>query len=242
MQAMILAGGKATRLGEASRSTPKCMQLVNGVPMLEHTIGHLRGYGYHDIIIALHRHPEIPIAYFGYGDRFDVRIMWSLEPNQLGTAGAVANVYPILEPEEPLLVWYGDNLSTINLQRLRAAHFETDDGYATIATYKRLNVAASGVVVTQGGRVTAFIEKPVGAERRLSRWVNAGIFFVAPTLVDSVVQQINAPVVDFGYHVFPHMLKCGIPIRVYRMQDPEILNWVDTPEDLAETRRVWEGT
>jgi len=241
MQAMILAAGRATRLGETSRSTPKCMQLVNGIPILEHIIYHLRAGGYTDIIINLHRHPEVAITYFGYGDRFDVNITWSLEPEPLGTAGGVANVYSLLDPNEPLLVWYGDNLSTISLQRLRAKHLDEHKGYVTLAVYKRLRVNASGIVVTQGNRVTMFVEKPAGNDRRLSRWVNAGIFFIEPHMIVSIVQQIDAPVVDFGYHVFPQMLLHSLPMYVYRMREPEILNWVDTPEDLEETRRVWEA-
>ena len=113
---MLLAAGLGTRLRPMTETVPKCMISIAGKPLLEHNIGVLRDYGVTDLVINLHHLPQLVIDHFGDGERFGIRIKYSLEPELLGTAGGVKKVEPFFDG--PFFVWYGDNLSTCRLDRL----------------------------------------------------------------------------------------------------------------------------
>jgi mannose-1-phosphate guanylyltransferase/phosphomannomutase len=103
MKAMILAAGQGTRLRPLTERIPKCMVLLGGKPLLEYTIEWLRRYGVTEIIINLYHLPEAIRGYFGDGQKWGVRITYSLEDRPLGTAGGVKNVerFLVVSPVEP---------------------------------------------------------------------------------------------------------------------------------------------
>jgi len=234
-QAMVLCAGKGTRL---SVNVPKCMVKVGGRPLLEYTVSYLEQAGVKDIIINLCYQPEVITNHFGDGSRFGVNIRYSCETELLGTAGGVARaryLFPGRREAEPFLVWYGDNMSTINLARF-AAFYEKRRGIVTIATIERENTSASGVVYIDEGednRVISFEEKP--KFQTASHWINAGIYILRPQALEIIP---TAPC-DFGYDVFPPMLRKGWPMYAYQMGPEEKLWWVDTPSDLAEVHHVF---
>ena len=125
---MLLAAGRGTRLRPMTETVSKCMVEIAGKPVLEHNVEWLREFGVTDIVINLHYLPETVMNHFGDGSRFGVRITYSHEPELLGTAGAVKKVAAFFDA--PFFVWYGDNLSTCRLDRLREFH-EAKGGIAT---------------------------------------------------------------------------------------------------------------
>jgi len=228
---MLLAAGKGTRLWPLTERVPKCMVPLDGTPVLEYNIEWLRRYSVTEIIINLHHLPEAIRDYFGDGQKWGVRITYSPEPKPLGTAGGVKQAAWFFD-DSPFFVWYGDNLSTCNLNRLYQAH-RAKGGLATIALYYRGDPSQSGIVgLDQDDRVVRFLEKP-RPDQVFSRWVSAGLFVLEPGVLDFIPQD-DAP--DFGRDIFPAILAAGQPFYGYRMSADEGLWWIDTPGDLQRVQ------
>lgn len=131
---MVLAAGRGTRLRPLTDRVPKCMVPIGGKPLLEHTIEWLRGFGVTEVIINLSHLPDVIRGHLGDGERWGVRITYSLEAEPLGTAGGVKRAAWFFDG--PFFLWYGDNLSTCNLPRLYETH-RAKGGRATISSRRR---------------------------------------------------------------------------------------------------------
>src|ERR1044071_7281375 len=231
-KAMLLAAGRGTRLRPLTETVAKCMVEISGKPVLEHNVERLREFGVTDILINLHYLPKAVSNHFGDGSRFGVRIRYAYEPELLGTAGAVRNVATFFDA--PFYVWYGDNLSTCRLDRLRAFH-EAKGGVATIALYHRDDPTQSGIVgLDEDDRITRFLEKP-RPDQVFSHWVSAGILALDPRALAAIARTGAR---DFGRDVFPALLERGAPVYGYRMADDEGLWWIDTAADLKRVQTM----
>jgi mannose-1-phosphate guanylyltransferase len=230
-RAMLLAAGLGTRLRPLTNTISKCMIPIAGKPLLEHNIGVLRSYGVTDLVINLHHLPETVMNHFGDGSGFGIRLTYSVEPELLGTAGAVKKVEEFFDG--PFFVWYGDNLSTCRLDRLWQVH-QSKRGVATIALHYREDPTQSGIVgLDENDRVTRFLEKP-RADQVFSHWVNAGILVLEREVLESIPAESAA---DFGRDVFPALLERDSAIFGYRMAEDESLWWIDTTQDLARVEQ-----
>ena len=222
MKAMILSAGKATRLGAEGASIPKPMILYRGKPLLQHNLELCIRYGITDLFINVHHHPEQVTTFFGNGAKFGVSITYSFEAELLGTAGGVKNVEHSLN-KEPFFVLYGDNYSEFDLSLLRRKN-EQHQAIATIAFHYREDIATSGVAEFEHDqRIKKFVEKPKQGETQ-SRWVNAGIYYLAPSIFDHISQGKT----DFGHDVFPSIIRKGLPI--YGVCEKVQVKSFDTPE------------
>jgi NDP-sugar pyrophosphorylase family protein len=200
---------------------------IRGRPLLEHTVAVLRSYGVTDLMINLHHLPESVMDHFGDGSKLGVRIRYSLEPQLLGTAGAVKNVEQFFDG--PFFVWYGDNLSSCHLDSLWRFH-QLKQGVASIALHYREDPTRSGIVgLDENDRITRFLEKP-RPDQVFSHWVNAGILLLERESFEAIPANVAA---DFGRDIFPRLIERGCAIFGYRMSADERLWWIDTPEDLA---------
>lgn len=232
---MLLAAGLGTRLRPLTYSVSKCMIPIAGRPLLEHNVGVLRSYGVTDLVINLHHLPQTVMNHFGDGSGLGIRITYSVEPELLGTAGAVKKVEQFFDG--PFFVWYGDNLSTCRLDRLWQFH-QSKRGVATIALHYREDPTRSGIVeLDENDRVTRFLEKP-RPDQVFSHWVNAGILALEPEVLESIPKE---GVADFGRDVFPALLKRDSAIFGYRMAEDESLWWIDAMEDLARVEQALAG-
>lgn len=135
MQVVILAGGLGTRLGPLTRTTPKPMVPVKGVPYLEHQLRLLGRQGLTDIVLLTGYLGEQIEEYFGDGDRMGLRLRYSREFEPLGTGGALRQARPLLE--EAFLVIYGDS-------------------------YLRIDYAAVGALLSRAPAVMAVHRDPLG--------------------------------------------------------------------------------
>jgi NDP-sugar pyrophosphorylase family protein len=231
VNAMLLAAGEGSRLRPLTSNRSKCMVEVGGKPVLERNIEWLRQYGVRELVINLHHAADSVTGYFGDGSRFGVRISYSLEPELLGTAGAVRKVAERFSG--PFFVWYGDNLSTCRLDQLWEFH-TASGGLVTIALHEREDPTSSGIAdLDEHGRITRFMEKPRPHEV-FSHWVNAGIFVAEPEVVGTIPASGRA---DFSRDVFPALLERGAPVFGYRMTGNEQLWWIDTPADLERVEK-----
>lgn len=158
MQAIILAGGKGTRLKPYTINFPKPLVPVGEYPILEIIIRQLAKSGFDRITISTGHLGELIEAFFGDGERWGVRIEYVREHVPLNTAGALKLVENC---EDNFLVMNGDVLTTIDYGKLYALHMEKGVK-ATVATKHRESMIDFGVLTfdTQGF-LQEYLEKPV---------------------------------------------------------------------------------
>jgi mannose-1-phosphate guanylyltransferase len=171
--------------------------------------------------------------HFGDGRGLGIRLTYSVEPELLGTAGAVKKVEQFFDG--PFFVWYGDNLSTCHLDRLWQFHQSKRRGVATIALHHREDPTQSGIVgIDENDRVIRFLEKP-RSDQVFSHWVNAGILVLERSVIDAIPSEYAA---DFGRDVFPVLLENGAALYGHRMSEDEGLWWIDTLVDYERVQAV----
>lgn len=158
MQALILAGGKGTRLKPYTTVVPKPLMPVGEMPILEIVLRQLKNAGCDRLILAVGYLGEMFRAFFQEGTRLGLAIDYSFEEKPLGTAGPIA--LNLQKLDEDVLIMNGDLLTTLNYRALFEFH-KTVKAAATIATYKRDVKIDFGVVETAEGKLTRYIEKPV---------------------------------------------------------------------------------
>ena len=199
---MILAGGLSTRLYPLTKSVPKPLVPVAGVPNAVHLINYLRSYGYDEIAINVHYLADAIQAALGDGSAFGVRLEYLHEKVLMGSAGAVKPMQAFFG-DRPFVVVGCDDLTDLPLDALVAAH-ERNRAVATIGLVVRPKVDQYGVVVVdEDGRIRGFQEKPVpGTER--SKLVNTGIYAFSPEIFERIPAD---EFYDFGKQVFPGLLE-----------------------------------
>ncbi len=157
MRAVILAGGKGTRLAPYTVVLPKPLMPVGEWPILEIILRQLRHYGITDIVLAVGYLAELLEAYFGDGGRWGVNIAYSREARPLGTAGPLGHIDGL---DEPFLVMNGDLLTTLDYRQLVEYH-RIRGAACTIAMHRRRVQITLGVMqVDDECRLLDYVEKP----------------------------------------------------------------------------------
>lgn len=156
MKAIILAGGKGTRLKPYTYVLPKPLVPVGETPILAILIQQLCKYGIKDITLCVNHMAELIMAYFGNGEKFGVRIEYSMESKPLGT---IAPLKLLKNLPENFLLMNGDLLTDLNFTQLIEYHLESGS-LATIGSYNRKVSIDFGVLNIEGNSVTGFVEKP----------------------------------------------------------------------------------
>lgn len=209
MKAVIMAGGRGTRLRPLTCRLPKPMVPLLGRPVLEYSIQLLREEGFSNLAITSFYQPHILEAFFSNGEGWGVSIEHFREEEPLGTAGSVKNAEEFLD--ETFLVLSGDALTSISLKE--AFHFHRERGSLATLILKRVeNPLEYGVVMTDGdGRITRFLEKPSWGQI-FSDTVNTGIYILEPEVLESMERGER---VDFSRDLFPQLLEEGRPLYGY---------------------------
>lgn len=187
MRAVILAGGRGTRLAPYTITFPKPLMPIGDVPILEVIIRQLKHYGIGDIVMAVGHLAELLMAYFGDGGRFGVNIGYSRETEPLGTAGPLALIPDL---DDTFMVMNGDVLTTLDYAAL-AAHHRGSGAAATIASHQRDARIDLGVIQTDAaGRIVDYIEKPT-----YHYLVSMGIYVFEPTVLRHIApgQRLDFP-------------------------------------------------
>jgi NDP-sugar pyrophosphorylase family protein len=187
MRAVILAGGKGTRLAPYTTILPKPLMPVGDMPILEIVIRQLVHHGFNDLTLAVGHLAELLMAYCGDGSRLGAKISYSREESPLGTAGPIALV-PNLE--QTFLVMNGDLLTTIDYGKMLEYHRQRG-ALATIACYQRDVKIDLGVIeVDPENWVADYIEKPT-----YHYSVSMGIYIFEPDISNYIVpyQRLDLP-------------------------------------------------
>jgi mannose-1-phosphate guanylyltransferase len=221
MQAVIIAGGKGTRLQPLTYSSPKPMLPLLERPFLEWMVERCRRVGITDVLINVHYQSHQIEDYFQDGSAFGVKIRYIREETPLDTAGAMKLAEPLFSGES-LLVFNADILTDLNLADLIQQHKQSQ-AKATLALTRVDNPTAFGLVEIQASdrgcpQVLAFREKPTAAEAAQFGidTINAGTYILEPEVF---AQYPAGEPLSFERTVFPNLLS----------QD----NWVSAV--------IWEG-
>ncbi len=158
MQAILLAGGKGTRLRPFAASFPKPLVPLGDKPVLEILVRRLASQGFDRLVFAVGHLAPLIQAYFQDGSRFGVSITYCLEAEPLGTAGPLALVPDL---DDDFLVMNGDLLTDLDFRGLVGAH-RAAGAPLTVARYRVDHQVSLGVIDVDGqGFLTRYTEKPV---------------------------------------------------------------------------------
>ncbi len=209
--AVVMAGGRGSRLRPLTTTVPKPMLRVAGRPILERIVLHLVGVGFGQVFLAVGYLGTVIEEHFGDGSRFGCRIEYLREEMPLGTGGALGLLPE--PPTDPVLVMNGDLVTQADLGGLLDVHVR--NGYiATIGIRRYLHTVPFGCVERDGDRVTTLEEKPT-----LSRDANAGIYALEPSLIGRVVAGRPLAMPD----LIGDALDRGEPVGAFTIDD----DWID---------------
>lgn len=179
MKAVILAGGKGTRLAPYTRIFPKPMMPIGDKTILEVLLTQLKYSGVNHVIITVGHMAGLMRAFFKDGDQYGLNICFSLEQKPLGTAGPLSL---ILGLDEPFFVSNGDVLTTLDFNALMAFHKAQGDAIATIATHHRKVHIDLGVIeADENNSIVDYIEKP-----DIDYLVSMGIYVFSPEILNYI--------------------------------------------------------
>ena len=168
--AVVMAGGKGTRLRPATENIPKPMLEVAGRPILERVVLHLIGHGIWNIYLSVNYRAEIIEKHFGDGERFGCQISYLHEDEPRGTGGALSLLPE--RPGHPILVLNGDQVMHSDLTKMLEYH-ERQRAAATIGIGPYQVQLPYGTVIERDGRLVALQEKP-----NISVLVNRGLYIL----------------------------------------------------------------
>jgi NDP-sugar pyrophosphorylase family protein len=228
MQALIMAGGKGSRLYPYSALLPKPLMPLGDKPVLEILLNRLQIAGITQVILAVSHLRHLIEAFFGDGRRHGVSITYSFEDHPLGTAGPIALVLDRLE--DNFILVNGDLLTTLDIRAMLSSH-RIKSADATIGVYQREIRSEFGLLdVDESMRMIGYREKPT--YRQL---VSMGIYVLRRDAVrDFIVpgERLDMPVLmqsmqRTGAKIFCHQQNCF---------------WLDIgrPEDFAEAQAMFE--
>ena len=220
--AVVLAGGKGTRLAPLTDTTPKPMLAVAGRPILERIILHIVSFGIQRVFLAINFLGDQVKEHFGDGSRHGCHIEYLEEAAEepLGTAGSLS-----LLPERPLhptLVMNGDLVTQVDIGQLLECHGRNNN-YATIGIRPYVHQIPFGCVTVHDGQVVAFEEKP----KTISN-ISAGIAVLSPPAVMDVPSRFF-PITE----LFENAFREGKTIGSFMIDD----EWTDVGA-VDEFRRV----
>jgi len=222
--AVVMAGGRGTRLHPITEHLPKSMIKVAGRPILERLLLHLVGFGIKRVFLAIHYMGSVIEEHFGDGTRFGCRIEYLRETEALGTGGALALLRE--RPHDPLLIINGDLVTQVNVENM--LRFHTNGAYlATLGVRRYSHQIPFGCLKLDGERILHFEEKPV-----LEHFINAGVYVLSPEAVQCVPKRFF-PITD----LFQKCIERGEAVGAFEIQE----EWMDIGQR-EQLRKAQLGT
>ena len=225
VEAVVLVGGKGTRLRPLTLSAPKPMLPTAGVPFLAHLLSRIRQAGVRRVVLGTSYLAETFSAHFGDGAALGLEIEYVVEDQPLGTGGGIRNVFKHLTADD-VLVFNGDVLAGTDLTAVVDTHRRTRAD-ATLHLVRVQDPRAFGCVPTDSdGRVTAFLEK---TEDPPTDQINAGCYVFRREVIESIPEGRS---VSVERETFPGLLASGARVSGH----VDVAYWRDmgTPLDLVK--------
>jgi len=227
-EAVLLVGGKGTRLRPLTVNTPKPMLPTAGVPFVHHQLAQLKAAGVEHVVLATAYRPEDFRNGLGDGSSLGLRVDYVHEDEPLGTGGAIRNVAPLLEggPGDAVVVLNADVLSGHDLVAQLAAHRESGADVSLHLTEVEDPRAFGCVPIDERRRVTAFLEKTPDP---VTNRVNAGCYVFTRAVVDAIPSGRR---VSVERETFPGLVAAGAHVLGYCEQ----AYWLDVGTPAAYVR------
>jgi NDP-sugar pyrophosphorylase family protein len=226
MRAVILAGGKGSRLAPYTTIFPKPLMPIGDMPILEIVIRQLAKHGIRDITLAVGYLAELLMAYCGDGGKFGVKLDYSREEQPLGTAGPISLISNL---NDTFLVMNGDLLTTLDYGAMWKFHKERGS-IATLASYHREVKIDLGVIESEDGWVKNYIEKPT-----YQYAVSTGIYIFEPAVLKYVERDVRIDLPDLVLR----LMSGGEKVNVYDFDG----YWLDIGrhDDYEKATRVFQS-
>jgi mannose-1-phosphate guanylyltransferase len=224
LEAIMLVGGKGTRLRPLTLSAPKPLLPTAGVPFLAHQLARAAECGISHVVLATSYRAEMFAEAFGHGGGFGLSIDYVHEPEPLGTGGGIRNAASQLHGsgEDPIVVLNGDILSAHDVAAQVDLHRKAEAA-VTLHLVEVDDPSRYGCVpIDASGRVTAFLEK---TPNPVTNRINAGCYVFRRSVIDQIPAD---EVVSVERQTFPGLIDAGAVVMGY----PESAYWLDvgTPE------------
>lgn len=194
MKAVVLAGGKGTRLAPYTKILPKPLMPIGDMPILEVILHQMKLAGIEEVVLTVGHLAELLRAFFNDGSKYGLNICYSSEDKPLGTAGPLSLIDGL---NDTFMVTNGDVLTALKFDDLIEAH-RCYGGAATIAMHRREVNINLGVIECDGGdEVVGYIEKP-----SFDYKVSMGIYVFEPRVLQYIPHN--------EYLDFPDLVQCLI--------------------------------
>jgi len=229
VKAIILVGGEGTRLRPLTYTIVKAMVPILNRPFIEYVFRYLSSHKIREIILAMGYKPDCITDYFGDASQLGTELIYSVETEPLGTAGAVKNAEQHID--DAFFVMNGDIFTDLDLTEMLRFH-KNKNAKVTIALAPVDDPTRFGVVETDSTqRVTRFVEKPK-PEQITSNMINAGVYIIERDILNRVPQGKRCM---FERDIFPTLLSEGKPVFGYATD----AYWIDTgtPEQYLQLNR-----
>lgn len=202
-KAIILAGGKGTRLRPYTMTLPKPLVPLGDKPILELIIEQLKAHGFTQVTITVNHMAEIIKAFFGDGSKWGVKIDYTMESKALSTMGPLTLVEDL--PED-FLVMNGDVLTDLNFTEFYENHVSNNSIF-TIASHRRSEKIDYGLLHhDENNKLTKFEEKP-----HYDFLVSMGVYMVSKRVMEYIPEDTF-----FGFdHLMYKLLEVNKPATVY---------------------------
>ncbi|HET7567111.1 MAG TPA: nucleotidyltransferase family protein [Gaiellaceae bacterium] len=224
MEALLLAGGKAERLGEAAQGLPKPLVPVAGYPLAEYTVGRLVDAGVTRIVVACRAGQEDVFLNALAGLGAEIEPVGEEEP--LGRGGGLRFAASHRREPGPVLALNGDELLDVDYAGLVAEHDES--GAAATIVVAQVNSPFGVVDLEEDGTITGFREAP-----RLPHWVNSGVYVLGDEAIERLPERG-----DHEQTTFPELAAEG-KLRGHRHEGVWLT--VNTPKDLRRAAEFMEA-
>ena len=218
MKALIMAGGKATRLYPMTLFMPKQLIMINGYPVIYYVINHCKKNGVNDIVLCISRNMKRAFSNTLRGDTSKgVKIRYSVAPQSIKTAGRILHAKEFIDNEN-FIIYYGDIITDFNLRSMIEFHknnVQHNKCICTLAMSGSVPVEVGvGVEDKDGLRIACFKEKPKISD--ISNFkVNVGITVCTPRILNYCTEDA-----DFFGDVIPHMIDRGESVCCYTIDRP----------------------
>jgi mannose-1-phosphate guanylyltransferase/phosphomannomutase len=227
MKAVIIAGGKGTRLG--LKDIPKPMVPLAHKPLLEYQILLLKKYGISEIIFLTGHLSEKIEEYFGNGNKWGTNISYVREDTPLGTGGAILQLKSYVK--DRFLVFYGDVIMDFAIDKF--IEFDRQqESLASLIVHPNDHPYDSDLVERSGDTITRFISKPHKDDLLYENLVNAAVYILSPDIFKHIPENTSS---DFGKDIFPDIIRQGGKLRAY--VSPEYIKDMGTPDRLIKVEK-----
>jgi N-acetyl-alpha-D-muramate 1-phosphate uridylyltransferase len=202
MKAMILAAGLGTRLRPLTDDIPKALIKVGNTPLLEYAIKKLKHYGFEDIIINIHHHPDMIIKFLETNNNFGVNICISDERDMLlDTGGGLKKAASFFSGSDPFLIYNCDIITDLNLKKLYEYHIE----HGAMGTLAVMNRETSRYFIFDDNNTLCGWWNKATGEKKSVRWSDltfrsmafSGIQVVSPRALELFPDKKVFSLVEF---------------------------------------------